>query len=94
MSQTRVAEKTSEPALENVPMDDDKESICKVVASLTPGLVAADLENIVQVSVLIAAIIGGKFVIKGLVIGQKFMWKLICDCFLVNDFLPLLATEF
>ncbi|KAI3696157.1 hypothetical protein L1987_79167 [Smallanthus sonchifolius] len=45
-------------------MDDDKESICKVVASLTPGLVGADLENIVQEFVLIAARIGGQFVIQ------------------------------
>ncbi|KAI3802147.1 hypothetical protein L1987_30274 [Smallanthus sonchifolius] len=34
--------------------DDDKEAIYKVVASLTPGLVGADLENIVRESVLAA----------------------------------------
>lgn len=41
--------------LRNVPMEDDKEDICEVVASLTPGLVGADLENIVRESVLLAA---------------------------------------
>ncbi|KAI3784971.1 hypothetical protein L1987_44079 [Smallanthus sonchifolius] len=48
--------------LKNVPMEDDKEAICKVVASLTPGLVGADLENIVRESVLLAARRGGEFV--------------------------------
>ncbi|KAD5508726.1 hypothetical protein R6Q59_034845 [Mikania micrantha] len=50
--------------LKNVPMEDDKEDICKVVASLTPGLVGADLENIVRESVLLAARRGGEFVTK------------------------------
>ncbi|KAK1432971.1 hypothetical protein QVD17_09874 [Tagetes erecta] len=48
--------------LRNVPMEDDKEDICEVVASLTPGLVGADLENIVRESVLLAARRGGEFV--------------------------------
>ncbi|KAI7737747.1 hypothetical protein M8C21_005880 [Ambrosia artemisiifolia] len=50
--------------LKNVPFEDDKEAICEVVASLTPGLVGADLENIVRESVLLAARRGGEVVTK------------------------------
>ncbi|KAF5791863.1 putative AAA+ ATPase domain, ATPase, AAA-type, core, peptidase M41, FtsH extracellular [Helianthus annuus] len=50
--------------LKNVPFEDDKEDICEVVASLTPGLVGADLENIVRESVLLAARRGGEVVTK------------------------------
>ncbi|XP_076930906.1 putative inactive ATP-dependent zinc metalloprotease FTSHI 3, chloroplastic [Bidens hawaiensis] len=48
--------------MKNVPFEDDKEEICKEVASLTPGLVGADLENIVRESVLLAARRGGDVV--------------------------------
>lgn len=41
--------------LRDVPMEEDKEAICKLVASRTPGLVGADLENIAHESVLLAA---------------------------------------
>ncbi|KVI08987.1 AAA+ ATPase domain-containing protein [Cynara cardunculus var. scolymus] len=37
--------------LRDVPMEEDKEAICKLVASRTPGLVGADLENIAHESV-------------------------------------------
>nr|XP_043618328.1 probable inactive ATP-dependent zinc metalloprotease FTSHI 3, chloroplastic [Erigeron canadensis] len=50
--------------LRDVPMEENKDSICQVVASLTPGLVGADLENIVRESVLLAARRGGEFVTK------------------------------
>ncbi|XP_076893220.1 putative inactive ATP-dependent zinc metalloprotease FTSHI 3, chloroplastic [Bidens hawaiensis] len=41
--------------LRNVPMEEDKEAISHLVASRTPGLVGADLENIAHESVLLAA---------------------------------------
>lgn len=50
--------------LRDVPMEDDKEAICKIVASLTPGFVGADLENIARESVLLAARRGGELVTK------------------------------
>ncbi|KAJ9562163.1 hypothetical protein OSB04_007323 [Centaurea solstitialis] len=48
--------------LRDVPMEDDKEAICETVASLTPGFVGADLENIARESVLLAARRGGELV--------------------------------
>jgi ATP-dependent Zn protease len=45
--------------LKNVPMEEDKEFISDLVATLTPGLVGADLENIVHEAVLLAARRGG-----------------------------------
>lgn len=50
--------------LRDVPMEGNKEAISELVASLTPGLVGADLENIVRESVLLAARRGGEFVTK------------------------------
>lgn len=41
--------------LREVPLNEDKKVICDLVASLTPGLVGADLENIAHESVLLAA---------------------------------------
>lgn len=49
--------------LRDIPMEDNnnnnnnknKEAICEIVASLTPGFVGADLENIARESVLLAA---------------------------------------
>lgn len=41
--------------LRDVPMEEDKEAICDLVASRTAGLVGADLENIAHESVLLAA---------------------------------------
>lgn len=42
--------------LEKVPMDkEDKQVICDIVASRTPGLVGADLENIANEAVMLAA---------------------------------------
>ena len=41
--------------LRDIPMDDNKEEICELVASVTPGLVGADLENIVREAVLLTA---------------------------------------
>lgn len=48
--------------LKDVPMEEDKEFICDLVATLTPGLVGADLENIAHEAVLLAARRGGEFV--------------------------------
>ncbi|XP_076925212.1 putative inactive ATP-dependent zinc metalloprotease FTSHI 3, chloroplastic [Bidens hawaiensis] len=48
--------------LRNVPMEEDKEAISHLVASRTPGLVGADLENIAHESVLLAARRDGNFV--------------------------------
>ncbi|PWA71405.1 ATPase, AAA-type, core [Artemisia annua] len=50
--------------LRDVPMDDDKEEICELVASVTPGLVGADLENIVREAVLLTARRGGESVTR------------------------------
>lgn len=41
--------------IKDVPMEDDKEAISELVASLTNGLVGADLENIAREAVLLAA---------------------------------------
>ncbi|XP_076889079.1 putative inactive ATP-dependent zinc metalloprotease FTSHI 3, chloroplastic [Bidens hawaiensis] len=48
--------------LRDVPMEEDKNVISSIVASLTPGLVGADLENIAHESVLLAARRDGDFV--------------------------------
>lgn len=48
--------------IKDVCMEDDKEAISELVASLTNGLVGADLENIARESVLLAARRGGEFV--------------------------------
>ncbi|KAK9061809.1 hypothetical protein SSX86_018992 [Deinandra increscens subsp. villosa] len=48
--------------LRDVPMEEDKESISRLVASRTPGLVGADLENIAHESVLLAARRDGDYV--------------------------------
>lgn len=48
--------------MRDVPMQEDKEAICKLVASRTKGLVGADLENIAHESVLLAARRDGDFV--------------------------------
>ncbi|KAI3704704.1 hypothetical protein L1987_74931 [Smallanthus sonchifolius] len=48
--------------LRDVPMKEDKEAISSLVASRTPGLVGADLENIAHESVLLAARRDGDFV--------------------------------
>ncbi|CAI9286665.1 unnamed protein product [Lactuca saligna] len=50
--------------LQKVPMKEDKQVICDLVASRTPGLVGADLENIANEAVLLAARRGVDFVTK------------------------------
>nr|KAJ0205263.1 hypothetical protein LSAT_V11C500272750 [Lactuca sativa] len=50
--------------LQKVPMTEDKKVICDLVASRTPGLVGADLENIANEAVLLAARRGVDFVTK------------------------------
>lgn len=50
--------------LRDVPMEEDKEAICELVASRTPGLVGADLENIAHESVLLAARRDGDYVTR------------------------------
>nr|GEY43928.1 probable inactive ATP-dependent zinc metalloprotease FTSHI 3, chloroplastic [Tanacetum cinerariifolium] len=50
--------------LRDVPMDDNKEEICELVASVTPGLVGADLENIVREAVLLTARRGAESVTR------------------------------
>ncbi|KAJ0558251.1 putative AAA+ ATPase domain, ATPase, AAA-type, core, AAA ATPase, AAA+ lid domain-containing protein [Helianthus annuus] len=50
--------------MRDVPMKDDKEAICSLVASRTAGLVGADLENIAHESVLLAARRDGDFVTR------------------------------
>lgn len=41
--------------LRDVPLEEDKQLICSLVASLTQGLVGADLANIVNEAALLAA---------------------------------------
>ncbi|KAK1440753.1 hypothetical protein QVD17_06584 [Tagetes erecta] len=50
--------------LRDVPMKEDKEAMSSLVASQTPGLVGADLENIAHESVLLAARRDGDFVTR------------------------------
>ncbi|KAI3789400.1 hypothetical protein L2E82_02194 [Cichorium intybus] len=50
--------------MKEVPMEEDKHVICDLVASRTPGLVGADLENIALESLLLAARRDGDFVTK------------------------------
>ncbi|KAI3500599.1 hypothetical protein L1887_36423 [Cichorium endivia] len=45
--------------LRGVPLEEDKDVICDLVASLTPGLVGADLANIANEAALLAARRGG-----------------------------------
>ncbi|XP_058115074.1 probable inactive ATP-dependent zinc metalloprotease FTSHI 3, chloroplastic [Magnolia sinica] len=42
-----------------VPLEEDPQLICNLVASLTPGFVGADLANIVNEAALLAALRGG-----------------------------------
>ncbi|XP_071739016.1 probable inactive ATP-dependent zinc metalloprotease FTSHI 3, chloroplastic [Rutidosis leptorrhynchoides] len=48
--------------MRDVPMQEDKEAVCDLVASLTSGLVGADLANIANESALLAGRRGGEFV--------------------------------
>nr|XP_043634240.1 probable inactive ATP-dependent zinc metalloprotease FTSHI 3, chloroplastic [Erigeron canadensis] len=50
--------------MRDVPMQEDKETICELVASRTKGLVGADLENIANESVMLAGRRGGDFVTR------------------------------
>lgn len=47
-----------------VPLEEDKNVICDLVASITPGLVGADLANIVNDAALLAARRGKSFIIN------------------------------
>ncbi|KAI8541838.1 hypothetical protein RHMOL_Rhmol08G0092700 [Rhododendron molle] len=48
--------------LRGVPLEEDSDLICSLVASLTPGFVGADLANIVNEAILLAARRGCEFV--------------------------------
>lgn len=50
--------------LRGVPLDEEPEIICNLVASLTPGFVGADLANIVNEAALLAARRGGNVVTR------------------------------
>ncbi|CAH1429649.1 unnamed protein product [Lactuca virosa] len=59
-----VRRKTFALYLQKVPMEEDKQVICDLVASGTPGLVGTDLENIANEAVMLATRRGGDFVTK------------------------------
>ncbi|KAI7755895.1 hypothetical protein M8C21_013662 [Ambrosia artemisiifolia] len=48
--------------LRDVPMEEDKETVSRLVASRTPGLVGADLKHIANMSVLLSIRRGGRVV--------------------------------
>uniref|UniRef100_A0A6M2F6R6 AAA+ ATPase domain-containing protein n=1 Tax=Populus davidiana TaxID=266767 RepID=A0A6M2F6R6_9ROSI len=50
--------------LRGVPLDEDADLICNLVASLTPGFVGADLANIINEAALLAARRGGDIVTR------------------------------
>ncbi|KAJ6396261.1 hypothetical protein OIU77_021316 [Salix suchowensis] len=50
--------------LRGVPLDEDSDLICNLVASLTPGFVGADLANIINEAALLAARRGGDVVTR------------------------------
>ncbi|XP_020266709.1 probable inactive ATP-dependent zinc metalloprotease FTSHI 3, chloroplastic [Asparagus officinalis] len=50
--------------IRNVPLEEEPQIICNLVASLTPGFVGADLANIVNEAALLAARRGGDVVIR------------------------------
>nr|QKY65105.1 chloroplast putative inactive ATP-dependent zinc metalloprotease FTSHI3 [Passiflora pittieri] len=50
--------------LRGVPLEEDTDLICNLVASLTPGFVGADLANIVNEAALLAARRGGQNVLR------------------------------
>lgn len=50
--------------LRGVPLDEDTDLICNLVASLTPGFVGADLANIINEAALLAARRGGDIVTR------------------------------
>nr|QKY65087.1 chloroplast putative inactive ATP-dependent zinc metalloprotease FTSHI3 [Passiflora tenuiloba] len=50
--------------LRGVPLEEDADIICNLVASLTPGFVGADLANIVNEAALLAARRGGENVLR------------------------------
>lgn len=51
----KKAEKILSVHFRGVPLDEDADLICNLVASLTPGFVGADLANIVNEAALLAA---------------------------------------
>jgi ATP-dependent Zn protease len=55
--------------LRGVPLDEDADLICNLVASLTPGFVGADLANIINEAALLAARRGKVYVINKLLSG-------------------------
>lgn len=55
--------------LRGVPLDEDTDLICNLVASLTPGFVGADLANIINEAALLAARRGKVYVINKLLSG-------------------------
>lgn len=55
--------------LRGVPLDEDADLICNLVASLTPGFVGADLANIINEAALLAARRGKVYAINKLLSG-------------------------
>ncbi|PSS35057.1 Inactive ATP-dependent zinc metalloprotease FTSHI 3 like [Actinidia chinensis var. chinensis] len=73
--------------LRGVPLDEDSDLICRLVASLTPGFVGADLANIINEAALLAARRGGESVSR-----EDIMEAIERAKYGINDREPMSST--